>query len=587
MTFSHLRGKIVPYKALYNDKEKIMKKKILFACMLLAFTLMLCMGVMAQEATTYYLYDDGTALPEGENNISVSELYWQSETQTGLFSNLKDGDNIVIELKESISYTPTVGTMNNEPNKSNCLRINTASTVTVKFNGYSWWFTRDDAYDAFVVYNENATLNLIGTKAKNPDGTVKELGTNYKGSEINENIDVYSDFVIVYLAGGKLHCENLAAYCTEESIYQKDTYVSGRAELELVDSSIYTNSNYMYTVSIAGKGNSNNNLRIDGGLYGSICAHNLLDNSYIKNATVKEVANGNALLLDSWKGRNSYYLPIENSVIDGRYSGEGDSNIIIGKNSSFGILWLKGDSSGGTFMELIDCTYESVDFNGNMKTGQLTVYTSANCENAGTKIVYDINNVAGVVDESYSAPATGHKLDESKIIDIVYESYLEKGFYKSSCTLCGEENITEGTASAPALFTCLGYSAQEYANGGISISFVINKNAIEEYTEITGNSLSYGVFASSQKRAQDDQGTDKEIVNADGTVIDGVASVDFSKYDYDIFAIKIIGFETEEHKNVQLALGAYVIANGKVSYLQEGKPAEGNLYCYTSFNAQA
>ena len=560
-----------------------MKKKILFVCMLLAFACILCISAMAQDATTYYLYDDGTALPEGENNISVTELYNQSETEKGLFANLKDGDNIVIELKESISYTPTYGIINNVPNQSNgnCLRISVAATVTVKFNGYSWWFTHDTGYDAFVVYNENATLNLIGTKAKNPDGTIKELGTNYKGSEINENIDVYSDFVIVYIAGGKLHCENLAAFCTEESIYQKEGYLSGKAELELVDCSILTNSNRMYTVSLIGKDYSNNNIRIDGGLYGSMCLHNILDNSYIKNATVKLTAADNALYLDSWKDRNVYNFPIENSVIGGRYWGEGDANIIVGKNSSFGALYLKGDKTGGAFIELIDSTYTSVDFVE--KSGQLTVYTSADCEKAGTKTVYDKNNTSGVLDESYNAPATGHKFDATKITGISYKkSYLENGFYISACAVCDAENIAEETASAPALFSCLGYSAPMSGEAGIAIGFTINNEAVAEYEEITGKSITFGVYAVAQQKLGEN-----DIFDENGNATAGVINADLTSYSVDAFEIKIVGFN-DTQKDIMLALGGYVCVteNDKTtySYMQYGTPAQGQNYRFDSYN---
>ena len=558
-----------------------MKKKFLFVCMLIAFACLLCIGVMAEGKTTYYLYDDGTALPEGENNISVSQLYAQSDTEKGLFANLKDGDDIVIELKESISYTPTYGTMNNVPNVSNCLRISVAATVTVEFNGYSWWFTHDSAYDAFVVYNEKATLNLIGTKAKNPDGTIKDMGTNYRGSEINENIDIYSDFVVVYVAGGKLHCENLAAFCTEETIYQKNGYLSGKAEVELVDCSLLTNAAGMYTIALAGKENSKNNLRIDGGLYGSICAHNILDDSYIKNAKVKltATAHGNALFIDSWKGRNAYNFPIENSTIDGRYWGEGDSNIVVGKNSSFGVLYLKGDGSGGAYVELVDSTYTSVDFAG--KSGQLTVYTSVSCEKAGTKTVYDNNNTSGVVDESYSAPATGHKLDLNQITDISYDSYLAMGFYKASCTVCGAENIAEKTATAPALFECLGVSVYGTDTYSIAVGFKVNSGAIAEYTRVTGKTLSYGVFAASQEKLGD-----KDIFDANGKMVD-VAIGSEIKTAHSVFEIKVTNIP-ENKADAKLALGAYVkVTDGETatySYMQAGTPAANENYYFASYN---
>ncbi len=522
-----------------------MKRKIIFACMFLLFACMLCIGVMAQEAT-YYLYDDGTTLPEGENNISVSELYQQSETEKGLFANLKDGDNIVIELQESISYTPTYGTMNNVPNQSNCLKISAAATVTVRFNGHSWWFTHNDAYDAFAVYNENATLNLIGTKAKNPDGTIKELGTNYKGSEINENIDVYSDFVIVYLAGGKLHCENLAAFCTEETIYQKDGFLSGKAEAEFIDCSMLTNAAGMYTIGLAGKASSNNNLRIDGGLYGSICAHNLLDNSYIKNATVKQTANSNALYLDSWQDRNVYNFPVENSIIDGRYWGEGDSNIVVGKNSSFGTLYLKGDNSGGAYVELIDSTYTSVDFAG--KDGQLTVMTSPTCETAGAKTVF--NKDGSTPDAEYATlnPAKGHTIANGTSVS--YTNYAANGYYTGVCDVCGKDG-TEKTASAPALFESLGYSCISDGTYSVTQGYKINK----EMLAFMSDGFEYGMIA---------------YVNASGNAVSPKGlqnSLDMKlTANYDTFTMKVIGIP-EANIETKIVFCAYVCDGENTYYI--------------------
>ncbi len=159
------------------------------------------------------------------------------------------------------------------------------------------------------------------------------------------------------------------------------------------------------------------------------------------------------------------------------------------------------------------------------------------------------------------------------------ESYTSA--LKVSCPCgrsCGVESIIE---TIPALLKNLGYSTQQYANGGIQISFAVNNSAVKRFKEVTGSTLSYGIFAVAQANAEGN-----EIINTNGEGATGVASVDFSKQSYDIFAIRIVGFETDEHRNAQLALGAYVIENGKVTYLQEGTPAEGNTYCYTSYNAQ-
>ncbi|MBQ7761556.1 MAG: leucine-rich repeat protein [Clostridia bacterium] len=165
------------------------------------------------------------------------------------------------------------------------------------------------------------------------------------------------------------------------------------------------------------------------------------------------------------------------------------------------------------------------------------------------------------------------------------ESYTSA--LKVSCPCgrsCGVESVIE---TIPALFTNLGYSEKEYSNGGIQISFAVNNQAVARYNEVMNTTIAYGIFAVAQGNAQDEEGNDKAIINADGTSVTGVASVDFSKHTYDIFAIRVIGFETEAHMNAQLALGAYVIDGGKVTYLQAGTPADGNTYCYTSYNEQA
>ena len=51
------------------------------------------------------------------------------------------------------------------------------------------------------------------------------------------------------------------------------------------------------------------------------------------------------------------------------------------------------------------------------------------------------------------------------------------------------------------------------------------------------------------------------------------------------FEFRITGFETDDHKALKLALGAYVIdSTGKIYYMQGGEPAENEKYVFVSYS---
>ncbi|MBQ7761555.1 MAG: leucine-rich repeat protein [Clostridia bacterium] len=173
--------------------------------------------------------------------------------------------------------------------------------------------------------------------------------------------------------------------------------------------------------------------------------------------------------------------------------------------------------------------------------------------------------------------ALGH--NHSIFLDLIYLDFSQAGYYSYQCERCEDVNNDK---SSPALFTNQGYSTQEYSNGGVQVSFMVHYDAIENYNTVKGTNIKYGIFAVSKANAQG-----KQIVNADGTGASGVACADFSARTYDIFAIRVIGFKADAtYMEAQLALGAYVIDGEKVSYMQVGTPADGNTYCYTSYNEQ-
>ncbi len=168
--------------------------------------------------------------------------------------------------------------------------------------------------------------------------------------------------------------------------------------------------------------------------------------------------------------------------------------------------------------------------------------------------------------------------DNAILVGIVYSNYSQNGEKTVICGNCGEEAALE----APALFTCLGYSAPEDSRGGIAIGFTVNNEAIREYEEATGKTVSYGVYAVAQTKL----GTN-DIFGKDGTVAEGVINAEITNYEFAAFELKIVGF-TDEYKGIKLAMGAYVaVTDGETteySYMQGGAPAEGESYFFVSYN---
>ena len=162
-----------------------------------------------------------------------------------------------------------------------------------------------------------------------------------------------------------------------------------------------------------------------------------------------------------------------------------------------------------------------------------------------------------------------------------FNSYLDIITFTDSCTRegCGKKVIIETIAP---LFTCLGYSAYENGNGGITVGYTVNSKAIAEYEEATGKTLKYGVFVVSQDRLGD-----KDVFGEDGTTAEGVIDAEIKNHEFAAFELKIVGF-TGTHKDAKLAMGAYVaVTEGEeteYSYMQVGTPNANEKYCFVSYN---
>ena len=150
----------------------------------------------------------------------------------------------------------------------------------------------------------------------------------------------------------------------------------------------------------------------------------------------------------------------------------------------------------------------------------------------------------------------------------------------SKLTACSNEGCPyEESQEANALFTCLGYSAPTFsAVGGIALGYTVNTTAIAEFTEATGATLRYGVFAVGKEKLGDN-----EVFAENGTPAGGVISAEISNLEFVAFELAIVGF-TDDYKAAPLAMGAFVkvTKDGTTtySYMQDTTKGEkvGNYY---------
>ena len=164
------------------------------------------------------------------------------------------------------------------------------------------------------------------------------------------------------------------------------------------------------------------------------------------------------------------------------------------------------------------------------------------------------------------------------VAEITYNGYMNAGQRVEACTRCQFSTVED----VPALFTCLGYSASEVGGDGIAIGYMVNNEAISEYTSITGKSLKYGVFVASQSKLGNN-----DIFDQEGNKASGVVSVEITNYEFVAFELKIVGF-TDENKEKALVMGAYaaVTTAGATEYvyMQDAEPDDGEKYSYVTYN---
>ena len=262
------------------------------------------------------------------------------------------------------------------------------------------------------------------------------------------------------------------------------------------------------------------------------------------------------------------------------FSGCGALKAIIYKGSQAEFNAMSGISCLGTVAMVDFASYE----HGTLPSTRTVYYGATTCPNCNGLFAKTDNPCVGDCTHCGALNVPKANPVHNIVTSITYASFDKEGVKTVTCVNEGCAHAI--TQAAPALFTCSGYSTPENGKDGIAISFTVNNEAIKEYEQITGKTLTYGVFAVSKANL----GTN-DIFDKDGKASSGVINAEITGYEFASFDLRICGFE-EKHKSELLAMGAYVIvsdneatdAPAEYSYLQASAPNAGEKYAFVSYN---
>ncbi len=440
-------------------------------------------------------------------------------------------------------------------------------------------------------------FNLNGYSMKNTVARGGDVGTQFYFDNADLTTKIYNGTIEIndvcfWFINGNLECDKVTIKANEEAIWSGG--YGTRGYITFTNCNIDAGGEALFKFKNGSCGGTKTRTFTITGCTLS-CPNEVLIQCPASDSVIKDntITKGN-LTLDSWCTHGStkqHPMVIDNITIADKYGVKAlaSSDYFTVTNSKVNTVYVNGDNGGGCTMTVVDCKHSSVSF-GATKTNLSNIYTitSPDCENAGVKLAYEAGSTTAVADEQYPVdnPALGHGFDANNITDIAYgNGYMEKGLCTSDCIRCDAQGIVESTASASPLFVCNGYSKPEDGTIAVAVSFNINKNAISTYESVTGKSVEYGAAAASydnlgKNTILDEKGNVTELEKG------GVVKAPITKENVKSLTLKITGFTKEEHKDVKLVLGAYVITTKDdvttVSYLQAVQPEEG--YSYITYN---
>lgn len=417
--------------------------------------------------------------------------------------------------------------------------LDKACDITIDLNGFT--------YKNYKTYNKSGDFDF-----QHPDAIIR-ISNGYIDS---------SFCVFIFRTQGQLYAENITVSSNDECVYRYGSF--HQAVISLKNCKMDARGNYP-AVSLNGNcgGNSYGSVyMIEGGEYAGLNIYCPTEGSYIRDCRVYE----QRLVLDTWH----------------KHGGNNDRNLVLeirNVNVEHGEIYLNDVSLSPV---LYDCTYTTINLS-NKRDAFIVSYTSPTCTEAGTKTTYK-NLTDIVVDTEYplNNPALGHIIDTSNPENIIYDNYMQTGKYVAPCQRCDAKSLTEEYGTAPSLFTSQGFSTPLNGRNELVISFFANNEAISNYESVTDKKINYGIFAVSRVTLGNN-----DVLDKNGNAISGAIKVDVNNQ-YESVELRISGFDTENQKSAELAIGAYVCETeneeNTYSFIQYGTPEQNEKYSFITYN---
>ena len=135
------------------------------------------------------------------------------------------------------------------------------------------------------------------------------------------------------------------------------------------------------------------------------------------------------------------------------------------------------------------------------------------------------------------------------------EDFFANGNIKIKCAGCDASNADTVIG---ALFTAVGYSEEEAADGFISHTIKVNLDNVEKYEGLTGVTVRYGLVAALHKDGKPIYLSGDEIL-----AVDKAFSLEMTSTKFTNLLIRINGITD----NTSVNCNAYAVINGEITYL--------------------